>query len=96
MKSFHVVVQYIEGWRILPLTIASGDVLTTQPLNEARILGIDEFKFSIEPAKKFHPEMDILASKALEIFHALRSIIDAIIVLGSSWPWTSVPLNGLL
>jgi hypothetical protein len=41
-------------------------------------------KSSIEPAKKFHPEMDVLASKALEIFHALRFIIDAIIVLGSS------------
>jgi hypothetical protein len=66
------------------LTIDSGDVSTTQPLNEARILGIDEFKFSIEPAKKFHSEMDILASKALEIFHALRFIVDAIIVLGSS------------
>jgi hypothetical protein len=64
------------------LTIASGDVSTTQSLNEARILGIDGFKFFIEPAKKLHPEMDMLASKALEILHALRSIIDAIIVLG--------------
>jgi hypothetical protein len=73
MQSLHVVVQYILGSRILPFTIASGDVSTTQPLNEARILGIDRVQFSIEPAKKFHPEMDILASKTLEIFHALKS-----------------------
>jgi hypothetical protein len=72
---------WLYSSRILPFTIASGDVSTTQPLNEARILRIDEFKFSIEPAKKFHPEMDILVSKVLGDLSCSQ---DAIIVLGSS------------
>jgi hypothetical protein len=78
------------------LTIASGDVSTTQPLNEARMLGIDEFKFSIEPAKKFHLEMDILASKALEIFHALKSISMPLLSSAQVDLGASGPLNGLL